>query len=319
MTIPKAILVTGGAGFIGANLCRQLVATGRYRVTVLDDLSTGYESNLAGVDVDLVVGSILDPDLLARVVPAGGAVVHLAALGSVPRSVADPVASHQVNATGTMLVLEAARTASATQVLLASSSSVYGDNDAPAKHEGLPTAPRSPYGGSKLAAEGYALAYQRTYGLGVLAFRFFNVFGPLQAAGHAYAAVIPSFTDRALRGEPLVVHGDGKQSRDFTFVGTVCATLVDALDRGLTFDGPVNLAFGTQVELLEVIALIEAELGRPLAVEHVEPRTGDIRHSKADPARLHQLFPAIVPIDIETGVRQTVAWFQSAGTGASSA
>lgn len=309
----RAILVTGGAGFIGANLCRTLAERGGWQITVLDDLSTGFRSNLDGVDVELVEGTILDADLLAKVTPPDGVVVHLAALGSVPRSVADPVASHQANATGTLLVLEAARAAGARQVILASSSSVYGDNDAPAKHEQLPTAPRSPYGASKLAAEGYALAHHRTYGLGVLAFRFFNVFGPMQAAGHAYAAVIPSFVDRALRGEPLIVHGDGLQSRDFTFVGTVCATILDAVERGVVHDGPVNLAFGTRVPLTDVISLIEAKLGRPLARDHTESRAGDIRHSKADPTLLRSLFPTIEPVDIATGVDRTVEWFLASG------
>lgn len=307
----KEVLVTGGAGFIGANLCRTLVATDRYRVTVVDNFATSKPSNLDGVDVELVEGSILDADLMARCTPAGGAVVHLAALGSVPRSIADPVTSHEVNATGTMVVLEAARAAGVEQVVVASSSSVYGDNDAPAKHELLPVAPKSPYGASKLAAESYALAHHRSYGMGILAFRFFNVFGPLQTSGHAYAAVIPSFVDRAMRGRPLIVHGDGTQSRDFTYVGTVCATILDALDRRVTAEGPVNLAFGTQIPLLDVIELIEAELGRSLDRDHVAERAGDIKRSKADPTKLRSLFPAIVPIDVTTGVKNTVAWFGS--------
>lgn len=307
------VLITGGAGFIGANLCRALLATGRHEVTVLDDLSTGYRSNLDGLDVRFVEGSILDADALADTTPKNGRVVHLAALGSVPRSVADPLATHQVNATGTLMMLEAARAAAVEQVILASSSSVYGDNDAPAKHELLPVAPKSPYGASKLSTESTALAHQRTYGMGVLAFRFFNVYGPLQAAGHAYAAVIPSFTDRALRNDPLIVHGDGKQSRDFTYVDTVCATIVDALDRKVTFDGAVNLAFGTQVPLLEVVDLIADTIGREVQLEHVETRAGDIRHSKADSTRLLSLFPDIVPVDIATGVARTVKWFQESG------
>ncbi|MGI9611724.1 MAG: NAD-dependent epimerase/dehydratase family protein [Acidimicrobiales bacterium] len=310
---PQAVLVTGGAGFIGANLCKALLDTGRYQVTVIDDFTTGYRSNLEGLDVRLVEASILDVDRLAEATPPGGVVVHLAALGSVPRSVAHPVASHDVNATGTLQVLEAARAANVRQVILASSSSVYGDSDAPAKHELLPTAPKSPYGASKLATEGYALAHQRTYGIGVLAFRFFNVFGPLQAAGHAYAAVIPSFVDDALRGNPVEVHGDGKQSRDFTYVGTVCATIVDAIDREVTFDGPVNLAFGTQVPLLDVIDLIADEIGCAVERNHVDERPGDIRHSKADPERLHSLFDTITPVDIGTGVAQTIKWFRSTG------
>ncbi len=307
------VLITGGAGFIGGNLCRALLATGRYQVTVLDDLSTGYRSNLDGLDIRFVEGSILDADALAGTTSEGGRVVHLAALGSVPRSVADPMASHQVNSTGTLMMLEAARAARVEQVILASSSSVYGDNEAPAKHELLPVAPKSPYGASKLSTESMALAHQRTYGMGVLAFRFFNVYGPLQAAGHVYAAVIPSFTDRALRNEQLIVHGDGKQSRDFTYVDTVCATIVDALDRKVTFDGAVNLAFGTQVPLLDVVDLIADKIGREVRLEHVETRAGDIRHSKADSTRLRSLFPDIDPVDISTGVARTVEWFQESG------
>jgi UDP-glucose 4-epimerase len=310
----QQILVTGGSGFIGANLCRALLATGGFEVTVIDDLSTGYRSNLDGLDVRFIEASILDRDALAEATPRGGVVVHLAALGSVPRSVEAPVGSHQANATGTLYLLEAARAAGVHQVVVASSSSVYGDSDAPAKHEQLPVAPRSPYAVSKLATESYALAYQRTYGMVVLAFRFFNVFGPLQAAGHAYAAVIPSFIDRALRGESLVVHGDGEQSRDFTFVDTVSATIIDAIQRRIGFDGPVNLAFGTQVPLLELVELISTEVGAPLTLDHIEPRAGDVRHSKADPTRLRSLFPDIEPVEVADGVRQAVAWFRSLGT-----
>lgn len=310
----QEVLVTGGAGFIGANLCRALAETGRYRVTALDNLSTGYASNLDNVDATLVEGDILDHELLDRITPQGGVVVHLAALGSVPRSVVDPISTHEANAMGTLRVLEAARAADAKQVILASSSSVYGDLDVDAKHEDLPTSPKSPYGASKLAAEAYALSFQRSYGLGILAFRFFNVFGPLQAAGHAYAAVVPSFIDRAVQSESLVVQGDGTQSRDFTYVGTVAATIVDAIDRGVTFDGPVNLAFGTRISLLEVIDLMSDEFGRTLNVEHVAERPGDIRHSKADPTRLRELFPTIDPVNIEQGIKHTIDWFRASAT-----
>lgn len=288
-----------------------MLEQGGFNITVIDDLSTGYRSNLDGLDVDFREASILDNEALEAAMAPGAAVVHLAALGSVPRSVSDPVTSHQVNASGTLQVLEVARRAEATQVLLASSSSVYGDSTAPAKHEELPVAPRSPYGASKLSAEGYALAYQRTYGLDVLAFRFFNVFGPLQAAGHAYAAVIPSFVDRALRGEPLIVHGDGRQSRDFTYVETVCRTIIRCVEDGISYDGPVNLALGSQVQLLEVVDLIAAELGTELQLEHTDPRPGDIRHSKADPTRLLALVPDVEPVAIGVGVKQTIDWARS--------
>ena len=213
------VVITGGAGFIGANLARALVESGD-EVVVVDDLSTGSEANLDGVPVDLRIGSILDPGLLDSAFDGADAVVHLAAVPSVPRSVADPVTSHHANATGTLLVLDAARRqASPPHVTVASSSSVYGANPELPKHEGLRCAPLSPYAVSKLATESYAIAFAHCYGLECLAFRFFNVFGPLQAAGHAYAAVIPQFVSAALDGRPLPLDGDGTQSRDFTYVG----------------------------------------------------------------------------------------------------
>ncbi|MUH52549.1 MAG: NAD-dependent epimerase/dehydratase family protein, partial [Actinobacteria bacterium] len=188
------VVVTGGAGFIGSNLCRHLLAApGVSSVVVLDDLSTGNLANLDGFDVDFVHGSITDDAALDEAFAGAGAVVHLAALGSVPRSVADPMATHHANATGTAMVLEAARRHGNLHVLVASSSSVYGANPTLPKHEGLATRPLSPYAASKLATESYTLAWGRSYGLPVLAFRFFNVFGPHQPAGHVYAAVIPVF------------------------------------------------------------------------------------------------------------------------------
>ena len=195
------IVVTGGAGFIGANLCRRLADHPAVsHVQALDDLSTGFRSNLDGVDAELVEGSILDTELVDKCAADAAAIVHLGARPSVPRSVTDPVASHLANATGTVNVLEAARNAGGIRVVVASSSSVYGANPTLPKHEDLATRPLSPYAASKLATEAYALAWQQTYDMPVLALRFFNVFGPLQAAGHAYAAVIPAFVDAALPG-----------------------------------------------------------------------------------------------------------------------
>lgn len=302
------VAVTGGAGFIGANLCRQLLASGVDSVSVIDDLSTGSRANLDGVDVDLVVGSILDDGALDAAIGGADAIVHLAALGSVPRSVADPLASHHANATGTVMVLEAARRHGGLHTVVASSSSVYGSNPTLPKHEDLATRPLSPYGGSKLATEGYTLAWGAAYGMPVLPFRFFNVFGPLQAAGHVYAAVIPRFVESALAGQPLVVHGDGMQSRDFTYVGTVVAVIADAVRRTVTSDVPVNLAFGSRISLLDVIAELETLLGRPLEREHIEPRAGDVRHSQADNTRLRALFPDVVPVPFTDGLRATVEW-----------
>jgi UDP-glucose 4-epimerase len=228
---------------------------------------------------------------------------------------ADPMASHEANATGTIQVLEAARRAgpaspsASVHVVVASSSSVYGANRALPQSEDLVPMPLSPYAVSKLAAESYTLAWGQSFGLPTLAFRFFNVFGPLQTAGHAYAAVIPAFIDAARTGRPLTIHGDGRQTRDFTYVDSVTRVLTEAVVHRVTADRPVNLAFGSQVSLLEVIDHLEAIIGRSLEVEHVAPRTGDIRYTQADQTRLRQLFPGIEPVPLAEGLRDT--WFQT--------
>jgi UDP-glucose 4-epimerase len=237
------------------------------------------------------------------------AVVHLAARPSVPRSVAEPVVSHHANATGTLMVLQAARRHGVGHVVVASSSSVYGANPVLPKNEQSWTAPLSPYAVSKLATEAYALAFQATYGLPVLAFRFFNVYGPGQRHDHAYAAAIPRFTYAALRGEPIALYGDGQQSRDFTYVDTVCAVLLDALRRSVTQPGPINLAFGTRTSLRDVLAELEVIVGGPIEVRSEAPRPGDVRHSAADSGLLQELFPAINVTPLPEGLRHTAAWF----------
>jgi UDP-glucose 4-epimerase len=310
---PRRVLVTGGAGFIGANLCRAAVAGGWVeRLVVLDDLSTGRRDNLAGIaGAELVEGSILDATMLDELVAGADAVVHLAARASVPRSLEDPVATHEANATGTLLVLDAARRTSGAHVVVASSSSVYGANRTlPAREDGA-TLPLSPYAASKLAAEGYALSYARSFGVPVTTFRFFNVFGPLQRADHAYAAVVPAFVSAALAGRPLVVHGDGGQTRDFTFVDSVVGILLASVAGAVTAPGPLNLAFGGRYSLLELIAVLEDVLGRPLERRHVEPRAGDVRDSQADQTRLRGLFPDVEPVPLRQGLRSTVEWFRS--------
>jgi UDP-glucose 4-epimerase len=304
------VLVTGGAGFIGSNLCRTLDSRPEIDgIMALDDLSTGFRQNLDGIDgVELTEGSILDASLLDQLVRRSDAVVHLAARPSVPRSLTDPMASHLVNATGTMEVLEAARRNGGPQVVVASSSSVYGGNRALPKREDMVAQPLSPYAASKLAAESATLAFGHSFGLPVLAFRFFNVFGPRQFADHAYAAVVPAFVSAALRGDPIPVHGDGLQTRDFTFVGTLTSVLADALARTVTCPDPVNLAFGTRVSLLDLIGRLESILGRSLERRHTESRQGDVRDSQADTTRLHGLFPDVVPISLDEGLTATVAW-----------
>lgn len=305
------VLITGGAGFIGSNLARYLLSGGSVgEVRVLDDFSTGYRHNLDGVDAVVTEGSILDDDALLAAADGVDAIVHLAAIPSVPRSIANPRASHEANATGTLNVLEAARQLGVEQVIVASSSSVYGSNPRLPKSEYDWTRPMSPYAVSKLATEGYALAYQFSYGLKTLAFRFFNVFGPGQAPGHAYAAVIPKFLDAALRGEPAEVHGDGLQSRDFTFVETVCAVIQDALLRTVHSTDPVNLAFGTNTTMLELLSELETQLGHPIERRFVAPRVGDVRASQADASRLRELFPDVEPTSLGAGVAATIAWFR---------
>lgn len=306
------VLITGGAGFIGSNLAAYFNRHDpAVEVRIIDDLSTGRIENLDGLAVDFTEGSILDYGLLQEVSEGVDSVIHLAAIGSVPRSVNAPRPSHEANATGTLNVLEAARECGVAQVIAASSSSVYGSNPALPKSEFDWTRPMSPYAVSKHATEGYTIAYGFSYGMKTLAFRFFNVFGPGQPADHDYAAVIPRFLDAALNSRPLIVHGDGLQSRDFTFVETVCATIYDAVQHSVSSLDPVNLAFGTNTTLLDLIQRLEVALGSKLEVQHVDTRTGDVRASQSDGLRVNELFPAIAPVGLDEGLAQTIAWFKS--------
>ncbi|MEV8565600.1 NAD-dependent epimerase/dehydratase family protein [Streptomyces sp. NPDC051322] len=307
------IVITGGAGFIGGNLAGALAAQPQItQIRVIDNLSTGHKANLAGLDVDFFEGDIQDAALVDQVIRGADAVVHLAALPSVPRSLRDPLASHHANATGTLQVLDSARRAGGLHVIAASSPSVYGANPHLPKHESLAPAPMSPYAVTKLATEAYLSAYHHSFDLPVLPFRFFNVYGPGQRADHAYAAVIPKWISATLAGQPVTVFGDGTQTRDFTYVGTVCRILIDALLHRIVEPRPVNLAFGTRTSLLDLIPEIQAATGRPARREHRVPRAGDVSHSQADSARLRGLFPEVTPVPIREGVDATVDWFHSA-------
>lgn len=302
------LLITGGAGFIGANLARLAVSHG-HEVRIIDDLSNGFRKNLAGVQVDLQEASILDRDALDRAISGIDAVVHLGALGSVPRSIKDPIATHEANAGGTLNVLLAARDASVQHVSVASSSSVYGMNPAMPKSEREWVRAMSPYAVSKLATEQYALASQQAYGMSTMAFRFFNVYGPWQRPGHVYAAVVPIFLDALLRDQPLPINGDGSNSRDFTFVDTVCEVLLKAAEDKVTHAEPVNLAFGTNTTLLELVNEIERVTERTPVVCHREPRVGDVKHSQADNKSLSDLFPEVKPVPLTMGLSKTYNWF----------
>lgn len=303
------VLITGGAGFIGANLVRALLDAGATKLAVLDDLSTGFAANLDGLDVDLVQGNVADATLVNRLASGVDAIAHLGALGSVALSMEDPTLTHQANSTGTFNVLEAARQNGDTHVILASSAAVYGASEELPKHEAMATAPVSPYAATKITTESYGLGWQAAFGLPVTAFRFFNVYGPFQPAEHAYAPVIPAFLARAISGEPLTIHGDGEQTRDFVYVQTVCDIVVDALQRRVTHPTPINLASGTTTSLLEVIAEIEGALGVTVDRVHGEPRIGDLKHSSADVATLRSLFD-IEPTSFSDGLRHTIDWWQ---------
>lgn len=305
------LLVTGGAGFIGANLVRAALADPAISdVTVIDNFSTSGPESVKRLDVELVEGSVLDGEALDRAMAGRHAVVHLAALPSVPRSLRDPVGTHAANATGTLAVLEAARRNGVQRLIVASSSSVYGANPRLPKSELTWTRPLSPYAASKLATEAYALAYQSSFGLPTLVFRFFNVYGPGQRHDHAYAAAIPRFAYAALRGQPVTIFGDGRQTRDFTHVDTVCAVLLDAVRREVRHPHPVNLAFGSRIALHTVLDELARILGRPIIREHAPERPGDVRHSAADHTLLRGLFPTVTPTPLDVGLRATVAWLR---------
>ena len=308
------ILVTGGAGFIGSNLCRTLrQADQMNEVVVFDDFSTGHWGNLIGLDVETIEGSILDATLVMSSFKGVDAVVHLAARASVPRSISNPRATHDVNVTGTLNVLEAAREVGA-HVISASSSSVYGSNPQLPKVESMATRPMSPYAATKLATETYTLSWGQSFNLDVLAFRFFNVYGPGQSAGHVYAAVVPTFLDAALRGKSIQIHGSGEQTRDFTYIDTVCGVINDALMSRISSVEPMNLALGTRTSIKELVALISAITNLPLQVEHSPERVGEVPHSSADPSKLHALFPSAHLYSLEAGLANTFDWMrQSSG------
>ncbi|WP_063793258.1 NAD-dependent epimerase/dehydratase family protein [Frankia sp. R43] len=307
------VVVTGGAGFIGSHVCEGLVRRGVAEVVAFDDLSTGSAANLAGTGVGLREGTILDRAAVAAVTKGASGVVHLAALPSVPRSLLDPLASHEANVTGTLHVLEAARSCGA-HVVVASSSSVYGSEARLPNSEDTAPQPVSPYAVSKLAAESYTLAYTRSFGVPTLAVRLFNVFGPRQRADSAYAAVVPRFIQAAIAGAPLQVHGDGRQTRDFTFVGTVADRLCEAVVRRIVHDRSVNLAFGLRTSLLTIINLLGEILGRPLDVVHTASRSGDIRDSQAGTRTLRRLFPEAEPYDLREALTETVSWHVNRAT-----
>ena len=304
------ILVTGGAGFIGSHVCERLIHS-NHEVVVLDDLSTGLTSNIEHLPLTFVEGSITTPAAVRGAMEGIDAVAHLAALGSVPRSIDDPATTFHTNAVGTLNVLEAAR-AHGAHVTFASSSSVYGSVPTLPRTEDLPTRPISPYGASKLAAESLVLAYTSAYNMRNIALRFFNVYGPRQRPDGPYAAVIPRFINAALTGRPIDIHGTGDQSRDFTYVETVAQIVEQALTRpNLRLDKPANLAFGSTTSINEIASIIERVLGVDLERHHTPSRPADITASTNNPSLLNETFPGVTDIDIKSGLIHTSEWFRN--------
>ncbi len=299
------VVVTGGAGFIGSNLAGEL--SRRYEVTVLDDLATGRESNLTDLDVEFVRGSILDADLLAETFRDARYVFHEAALPSVQRSVEDPARSNLVNVDGTLEVLIAARDAGVAKVVLASSSSVYGDTPVLPKVESMIPAPMSPYAVSKLADEHYARVFSGLYGLPTVSLRYFNVFGPRQDPTSQYAAVIPNFITRILAGTPPVIHGDGRQTRDFTFVRDVVSANILAAESDAV--GVFNIACQKRIDLLDLATTIMDLVGTRIEPVHEPSRPGDVRDSLADISRARDAFGYAPAYTLADGLKETIAWF----------
>jgi UDP-glucose 4-epimerase len=305
-------LVTGGAGFIGSHLVEALLARG-HAVRVLDNLSTGNRANLAGVSakVELLVGDVIDEDAVAGAMRGVEVVFHQAALASVPRSIADPWATHQACASGTLHVLQAARKAKVRRVVYAASSSAYGNSERLPKRETDPTNPLSPYAVSKLAGEHYCAAFTNVYGLETVRLRYFNVFGPRQPPDSPYAAVIPRFVQAMNAGRPPQVHGDGLQSRDFTYIADVVQANLLAAEVPKIGGRLYNVACGRQTTLLELIAQINDILGVRIKPEHGDPRPGDVRHSLADIDRARNELGYAPQMAIECGVRRYVEWYTS--------
>jgi UDP-glucose 4-epimerase len=304
-------LVTGGAGFIGSNLADRLLADG-HEVRVLDDLSTGYAANVAS-GVELIEANVADGAAVRRAVDGVEVVFHQAAHRSVFRSVEAPLDTDTANIHGTLTVLDAARDAGCRRVVYASSSSVYGGAAPLPTPETAPVLPRSPYAVTKLTGEQYCRVFAELYGLETVALRYFNVYGPRQRPDSAYAAVIPLFIDALRRGEPPVVHGDGLQSRDFTFIDDcVAANLAAAGAPADQCSGRVyNIAGGRRVSLLDVLGVLSGLLGVSTEPLHTDPRPGDVRHSEAAVEAARADLGWAAKTDLDTGLSRTLDWFVS--------
>jgi UDP-glucose 4-epimerase len=316
--VPQRIyVVTGGAGFIGSHLVERLLAEeADAAVRVFDNFESGSRANLAfapkyGARLEVVEGDVRDLRAIERVSEGASVIFHQAAMRSVPRSVADPLGANDNNVTGTLHVLEAARRARVRRVVYASSSSVYGDNPQLPKREDQRPSPVSPYAVSKAAGEQYAAVWTRLYGVETVGLRYFNVFGPRQDPASEYAAVIPRFIQWALRGAPLQVHGDGTQSRDFTYIDNVVDANRLAAQAPEASGEVFNVGCGGRVSLLDIVSRLERLLGRSLERRHTPSRAGDVPHTLADVDKAKRLMGYTPRVDFDEGLRRTVDFFRS--------
>ncbi len=314
-------LVTGGAGFIGSHIVEELLKSGE-RVRVLDNFSTGKRENLHFIDLpnnvvnsnlELIEGDILDSETCLKACDGVDYVLHQAALRSVPKSVDDPSGTNEVNVNGTLNLLMAAREKKVKRIVYASSSSAYGDSNNLPELENQMPAPISPYAVSKLVGEYYCSVFSKIYGLETISLRYFNVFGPRQDPRSKYSAVIPKFIQSALSDEPLEIHGDGLQSRDFTYVSNVVEANLLATTLAHTKGEIVNIASGKPYTVLQIGRSIADILSRELQFNHTEPRIGDVRHTLADISSARRLLGYEVKVDFIEGMNKTIRYFSDNG------
>ncbi len=305
-------LVTGGGGFIGSHIVRRLLEKGK-SVRVLDDFSTGKRQNLAEVAgrIEVVEGSICDAPTVARSMKGVEAVFHLAARASVPRSIEHPGPANEVNVTGTLNVLIAARDAGVRRLVYSASSSAYGDTPTMPKTVDMRPQPLSPYAVGKLAAEHYCACWSHVYGLQTISLRYFNVFGPRQDPQGAYAAVIPAFVSHMLKGERPVIFGDGEQSRDFCFVDNVVNANMLAAEAKEMHGEVVNVACGERTTLNQMVVDMNKLLGTDIKPEYRPPRAGDVRHSLADISVTKQVLGYEPGIMFAEGLRRSIEWYKA--------
>ncbi len=307
-----AYVVTGGAGFIGSHMVEELVRRGE-RVRVVDSLVTGKRRNLAAVEssIEFIQGDLADAAVARQAVAGMDYVLHQAAIPSVPRSVADPVTSHRSIVDATLNVLVAARDAGVKRVVYAGSSSVYGNQPTLPKHEGMMPQPLSPYALQKLVGEQYGQIFTALYGLETVSTRYFNVFGPRQDPSSPYSGVISVFARAVVSGRVPTIHGDGEQSRDFTFVANVVDGVLKACHAPGAAGQVFNVATGGRISLNQLFGVVQALAGSHITPVHGPERVGDVRHSQADISRARAVLHYEPTVSLEEGLAQTIAWFRT--------